>query len=268
LEVLGGVNGLAFYPGETITYVDPDTDLEFKPYLFGIANISLRHDISEILNFSVNIERDNILQNSINVVFGAKTDHFNFKFGTFLGITDNFHTPDAGITGDMELVIPGVFLLSISGSSTLGVQFKYTDNYRETAGITFGFWLGNIIPSFSANMRSLSRYVNSSTYVNDTLYRFLFNFDFFIKNSNFSGFVCAGYQMYSRVFEIQLTEYSNELSSSLVGFGFNWQIIRPLCLKVGFEIPINITAVEPMIAKSEQLVSSKMYAGFIYSFNK
>jgi hypothetical protein len=268
LEVIGGVNGLTFNPDKTEVYEEPDAEREFTPNLFGLLNLSVRYDFSETLNFNVNIERDNILQNSINAVFGAKTDYFNFKFGAFLGLTDNFDIPDAGISGNMELIIPGIFLLSLSGSSTLGVQFDYTNNYRETAGIKIGFWLGNAAVSLCADMKSLSRQEDESLIVSDTLLRFLLNYEFFVKNSNLSGVLYAGYQTYTRSYRIETVEYDDELTSLLAGFEFNWQVTRTLCLKTGVEIPFNITAAQPMIVNPDYLSLLKVYAGFIYSINK
>jgi hypothetical protein len=269
LEIIAGLDGLTFHPDKTEAYTDPDTDSEFKQYSYGLVNISVRHDISEILNLSVNIERDNILQNSINAIFGAKTDYFNFKFGVFMGLTDNFDIPDAGITGNMELIIPGIVSLAVSGSSTLGSRYDYTgDNYRETAGIKLGFWLGSATPSFSANIKNLSRQIDNSLVINDTLLRFLFNFEYFLKNANFSGYLCTGYQIYTRSYRRDAIEYCDELNSWLAGFGFGWQITRTFCFKTGFEVPINLIAVEPMTASPKYLSLSRIYAGFIYSFNK
>lgn len=267
-EVIRGMNGFTFNQEKAESYTNSDADREFTPYPYGLLNISIRHDILEILNFNLNIECDNVLQNSISAIFGAKTDYFNFKFGAFMGIADEFDIPDAGITGNMELIIPGVFLLSISGSSTIGAQFNYSNNYRETAEIKIGFWLGNAIPTFSANMKSLSRQADESLVVNDTLLRLLFNYEFFVKNTNFSGFFCAGYQIYTRSYNKEMTEYSDELSSWLAGLEFNWWVTPPFCFRVGLEVPIYLTAVQPMTVNPNYWSLLKVYAGFIYTIDK
>jgi hypothetical protein len=269
LEVIGGLNGLTFNPEKTDAYTESGTDNEFTPYLYKLANLSIRHDFSEILGICVNIERDNLLQNSVNAVLGAKTDYFCIKFGPFLGLTDNFHRPDAGITGNLELIIPGIVFLSISGSSTLGSQYEYTsNNYRETGGIELGFWLENAIPSLSASTKRLSRRIQDTLVVDDSLLRLLFNLDFFTKNSNISGYINGGYQIYSRVYTKGGLEFRDELGISFVGFGLNWQIIRPLGVKIGFEMPFTFSAVEPMTVTPEFWLLYKAYAGFVYSFDR
>jgi hypothetical protein len=269
LEVVGGVDGLTFQPDKTSAYTEPDTDKQFKPYPFGLINITFRHNFSETLNFCVNFEKDNILQNSINAVFGVKTDYFSVKFGPFLGLIDNFNVPDAGITGNMEVTIPGIIFLSIGGSSTLGSKYEYTgDNYRETAGIKLGFWLENAIPSFSVNIKSFSRQIEESLAVEDTLFRFLYNMEFYAKNSNVSGYVNLGYQAYTRVYKRGGLEFSDELNSWLTGFGLSWQVIKPLCLKAGVEMPFFVSATEPMTIEPEFWSLLKIYAGFVYSFDK
>jgi hypothetical protein len=269
LEVIAGVNGLTFQPDKTTEYTETDKDKQFSSYFYGLININFRHNISEILNFCLNIERDNILQNSINTVFGAKTDYFSVKFGPFFGLTDKFDLPDAGITGNLEFTIPGAVLLSINGASTLGNQYGFTsNNYRKTAGIKLGFWMGNTIPSFSANFKSLSRQIEESLFVDDSLFKLLFNLEFYSKNSNISGYINYGYQEYTRVYRKGGLESSDELSSLLAGFGLNWQTTRHLSLKIGFEIPFTFSAAEPMTVTSEFWFLSKAYAGFVYSVDK
>jgi len=266
IEVMGGMDGFTFQPDKAWAYYDPDAENQFTPYNYWLANIAFRHNISEALNWSVNFERDKILKNSINALFGAKIDYFNVKFGPFLGFIDDFNVPDVGIIGSLELNIPSIVSLSISGSSTLGSQLEFTSsNFRETAGVKLGFWMGNAIPSFSANIKYFSRQVNEFLVIDDTLYRYLFNLELFAKNSNISGYINIGYQTYKKVYKKGSSESSDELSSGFVGVGVIWQINRPFCLKAGFEIPFLVTAVEPMTVEQELLVFSKIYAGLVYT---
>ena len=266
LEVMGGVDCFTFSPDKTSAYTEPDTEKQFTPYIYGIVNMSFRHDISESLNLSINYERDNLLQNSINALFGAKTDYFIVKFGPFLGLLDNFSIPDMGIIGNLELNLPGIVSLSISGSSTLGSQFDLTSQtYRETAGLKLGFWIENAIPSFSAVIKYISRQPEESVVINDTLFKYFFNMELFDKNSSISGFFNLGYQSLKRNYKRGDLVFSDELSSWLAGLGISWQIITPLCIKAGFEIPFFISATEPMTVTQESLLYSKIYAGVVYT---
>jgi hypothetical protein len=266
LEVIGGVDGMTFQPDQTTAYTEPDTDSQFTPYPYWLLNITFRHNISETLDFCVNFERDKVLQNSINAVFGAKTDYFSVKFGPFLGLANHFDIPEAGITGNMELTIPGIVFISLCGSSTLFSSYEYTsNNYRETAGIKLGFWLENAILSFSADIKSLSRQLEESFITEDTMYRFLFDLDFYVKNSTVSGYANIGYQIYKRAYKRGELNFIDELSSWFTGFGINWQVIKPLCIKAGVEIPFFISALEPMTVAQESLLLSRIYAGVIYS---
>jgi hypothetical protein len=267
LEVIGGVNGFTYQPDKTWAYYDPDVENQFMPYKYWLANITFRHNTSETLNWSVSLERDNILKNSINALFGAKTDLFNVKFGPFLGFIDDFAIPDAGIIGNLDLYLPGIISLSISGSSTLGSQFDFTSaNYRETAGIKLGFWMENAIPSISANIKFFSRQMNEFLIVEDTLFRYLFTLELFAKNSSVSGFINLGYQTYTKVYRKGRIESSDVLNSGLAGLGVNWQITRPLCLKMGLEVPLFVSATAPMTVIQEPMIFSKFYAGAVYTF--
>jgi len=266
IEFIGGIDGFTFQPDKTWAYTEPDTEKQFTSYKYLLANLAFRHNISEILSWSINIERDNILQNSINALFGAKTDFLNIKFGPFLGLIDNITIPDAGVIGNLELSVPGIISLLIYGSSTLGSQFDFTSHvYRETAGVKLGFWIDNAIPSFSASIKYLSRQIEESVVVNDTLLRYLFTLELFSKNQAVSGIINMGYQTYKRGYIKDDSEFNDELTSWFAGFGVSWQINRPLCLKAGFEIPLFISASEPMTVTQESLIFSKVYAGLVYT---
>jgi hypothetical protein len=268
LEVLGGFNGFSFNPYKTDAYSEPDTDKEFTFYPYWLGNINFRQNISEILNFYVNIERDNVLQNSLSALFGAKTDYINVKFGVFMGLTNEFTIPDAGIIGNLELILDKTLFLSLSGSSTLGTPYGFTsNNSRETAGIKLGTWTGSIIPSISADLKSLSKQGENDVFTDDTLYRFLVNLDFLLKNSNVTGYVNGGYQVYSRVIKKETLEFTDSLSTYLAGFGLYWHG-KPLGFKIGAEVPFLISSKSTMAISNKYLFFSKVYVGFVYTFEK
>jgi hypothetical protein len=268
LEVLGGYNGLSFNPYKIEAYSEPNKDKEFIYFPFFLANVNVRHNISEIMHLSFNFERDNVLQNSFSTIFGVKTDYINVDFGFFAGMADKITKPDAGIIGNLELIASKAVFLSISGSSTLGVKYGFTsNNFRETAGVKLGFWAGSTIPSFSADIKSFSRQVEDDIIIDDTLYRFLFNMDFLIKNTNTTGYFNTGYQVYSRVYKKDALEFTDALNSYLAGFGFHWHR-KPMGFKIGVEVPFILSAVSPMTVTNNYLRFSKAYAGFVYSFDR
>ena len=267
LEVMGGVDGFTFQPDKTSAYTEPGAETQFLPYIYGVVNLSFRHNISESLNLSVNFERDNIMQNSINALFGAKTDYFNVKFGPFLGFLDFLSIPDVGIIGSLELNLPGIVFLSISGSSTLGSQYDFTSlTCRETAGAKIGFWIDNAIPSFSAIIKYISKQPEESVILDDTLLKYFFNLELYSKNSTVSGFINMGYQSLKRAYKKGNLEYTDELSSWFAGLGIDWRVIRQLCLKWRVEVPFFISATEPMTATQESLLFSRFYTGAVYTF--
>jgi hypothetical protein len=266
LEFMWGVDGFTLPLDKTSAYAEPGAEKQFLPYAYWLVNMSFSHNISESLDLYINFERDKLLQNSINALFGAKTDYFNVKFGPFLGLLDDFSIPDIGIIGNMELNIPGIVSLSISGSSTLGSQYAFTSQTnRETAGAKIGFWIDNVIPSFSAIINYISRQPEEFIVIDDTLLKYYLSMEFYAKNSNISGFINLGYQTLKRIYKRGDLEFSDELSSWLAGFGISWQIIRQLCIKAEIEIPFFISSPEPLIVTQESLLFSRLFTGVVYS---
>jgi len=267
LEILGGFNGLTYNPSKIDAYSEPDTGKVFTYYPFWLANINFRHNISELMNFRLNIERDNILQNSLSTLFGVKTDYINVNFGIFAGLTDKLAIPDAGITGNLELTSEKALFFSVSGSSTLATRYSFTsNNFRETAGVRLGVWIGNTIPSISADMKTFSKHIEGDISTNDTLYKFSFKLDFLVKNTNTSGYVIGGYQIYSRTYKREKIAFTDTLNSYFTGFGLYWYD-KPVGFKIGIEVPFIILPKYPMTAAPTYLLFSKAYAGFVFTFD-
>jgi hypothetical protein len=267
LEILGGFNGLTYNPSKIDAYSEPDTEKVFTYYPFWLANINFKHNISEMMNFRLNIERDNVLQNSLSTLFGVKTDYINVNFGVFAGLTDKLAIPDAGITGNLELTSEKALFFSISGSSTLGTRYNFTsNNFRETAGIRFGVWIGNTIPSISADMKTFSKQLEEDISINDTLYKLSLKVDFLVKNTNTSGYVIGGYQIYSRTYKREKIAFTDTLNSYFAGFGLYW-CEKPVGFKVGAELPFIIDSEYPMTTTKNYFLFSKAYAGLVFTFD-
>jgi hypothetical protein len=267
LEIIGGINNLTYHPDRDIPYSQSSNHRQFKPYPFGLANISLRGDITGILEFDISIKRDNILRNNINSTFISRTDYFRFEFGPFIGIDDSFNKPHAGIIGGIEFTLPGTAFLSLSGSSTLGSQLDFTsNNFQEHAGIKLGFWLPNVIPSLSANFKSFSKYHNEFFTTRDMLTRIHASVDLFSKNSPFTCRIDAGYETLTRVYKRGNTETTDALSAFFAGLEMNIQIMRPFRLIIGLETPVYYTAAAPMTMPAEFWTLFKAYLGFTYTF--
>lgn len=267
LEILGGINGLTYNSYKNNEYNDQNTENEFvySPFLF--ANINFRHNISETLDFCLNIERDNVLKNSLSTVFGVKTDYINASFGVFAGLPDKITIPDAGITGNLELIAAKTLFFSISGSSTMGSQYSFTsNNSRETAGVKLGFWIGSAIPSISANTKTFSRQIEDDIVMDDTMHRFSLNVDFLIKNTNTTGYVNIGYQVYSRTYKNETLGFTDSFNSYFTGFGLYFQG-KPLGFKFGAEVPFVIYTENPVTFNGNYFFYSKAYAGVVITFD-
>jgi len=256
---------MTFHPDKTRTYAESGD--EFGPYPYALGNISLRRDITKSLSFNINLERDNILQNSMNIRLISRTDHFKFEFGPFLGLTDSAGKPDAGIIGELELTFPGIFYISIHGSSTLGSKIdKFSPNTRETLGTKTGFWIKSTVISLYADYKSLSWQKEEYLTIRDANVRFCACLDFFGKNSKVTGNVFTGYQKYYRYYKRGNLETSDALSSWLAGAEFNFQVTRPLGIIIGFEVPFYNVPENPLTVTNRFILLSKLYAGFVYSF--
>ena len=273
IELLGGANGLSYHPDRLRAHTEIDTVKEFSQYPFGLGLFSIRGDIGDVMGFSVNIERDNIFQNSINARLSARTDYLKVDFGPYVGITDSFDMPDLGIIGCVELTLPGVIFLSLSGLSTLGTQFDFTsENYRELLEAKFGVWLPKAIISASASTKNLTRFTEDTASTlsrQDSLTRYTLGIIAFSKGSPTTAVFEGGYQIYSRTYArgAGRWEYIDEIKSYFGGIELQREVSHSLKIKIGAEVPFLITPKSPMTVTKEFWYLSKLTAGFNYTFH-
>ncbi|MDR2542355.1 MAG: hypothetical protein LBC80_02765 [Treponema sp.] len=258
LEVTAGLNQKT-YPSSGSPHS------KFEPFPFIIGNLSLKNDISSSLSYVFNIERDNVLQNSVDFRLITRIDNYRLEFGPFIGVSNNLDTPDLGIIGSIEVTLPGILFLSFGGSSTVGAKYNGTsNNFRETIGVSIGFWLPFAITTFSVNTKSFTQfYGNSFDPIRDNLIRYELNTDFFGKITPVSFGINTGYQTFSRTYHGFLG-ITDELGSFFAGFKLSCNVTKPLRLILGAEIPFRLSANSSVTIPEDLLY--KMYAGFSLKF--
>lgn len=266
IELSGGMNFMTFHPDRVTAHGESINYKEFKEYPFIFGDFYLKNEISDKMGFNIHAQRDNILRNSLSGTVTASTEYFNVEFGPFIGINDNFDKPDAGIMGRMELLYPGIAFLSLSGSSSLGSQYKFMgDNGRETAEISLGFWLPNTIVNICANFKSYTRQAED-TEIRDELIRIIVSPEYFIKNAPITVRLDAGYEILSRSYKRVNKNIKDELSAVFAGLQVKWQLTKPLRVNAGFEIPLYCVVTEPMKNPANYFLLYKFNGGIVYSF--
>ena len=271
IELTGGINNMAFDPEKKLHTSGPAEvpsgksqiqQIEGFPYVIG--DFSLKNDISDVLGYNIQILRDPILQNNLIGKMTVNTENINLEFGAFFGIDDDIKKPDIGILGSIELIFPGIIFLSVNGSTSLGIKNELMgNNSRETAGAKLGFWLPNILPIFSAEIKTYTREEENSLIIRDELVRFIFSADIFAKNSPFTLRIDAGYETFNRSYESE-TSQKAELKAVFAGFEIKWQIIRQFRLIAGFEMPLFI--IEPEKNTPSTISLFKAYGGLAFTF--
>ena len=259
LELLGGVNGLTFQSEKTAR------GGHFEPNSFITGKLSFRGEISRAWAYSINVERDNIFQNTLDFRFRTRTDYFGFEFGTFLGLADSFGALEMGILGSLEGIWPGVLFVSIGGTSSVGRSFARTsDNFRESAEVKLGFWLPFAIPTLSAGIKNFTENTDKSSICN-SLIRYQLSIEFFGKTLPFAIRVDGGYQTLSRTYSGN-TEAADKLNSFFTGLDLQFSVSKHFRFILGGEIPLAVKAKEPLDVSVKPLKMSKVYGGMIIRF--
>jgi len=246
IELTGGLN--------TYSFKAPSEENSKKNNFLSniIGNFSVKGDITGSTSFYMNINRDNIQHNSLNIRFSTRSDFFKFEFGPFFGLSDD-NKFDMGFLGLIELTFPGIIFFSFSGTATISRSFSFTsDNSRESVEAKLGFWLPIVIPSVTFNLKNYSQEA-----ITNNLTRIFLSADFYSKTSPVTFRIDAGYEILKQI----ITGEENIKKQNAVFTGIEIIInIAKARIIAGAEIPFNLPF-------NSSQISYKAYAGFGYSFN-
>lgn len=267
IELTGGINNMTFHPDRITAHSVSTNYKKFQNYPYGFGDLHFKGEISDKMDFDINLSRDNILHNTLSGKIKTTSDYVNIEFGTFAGMTDNFSKPEAGFEGNIQLAYPGIIFLSIGGSSSMATSFNFlSDNTRETYEIKVGLWLPGIIPSLSVSSKNYSKHLEDSILIHDELTRIKLSIDLFAKNSTIILTFDAGFETLARSYTSDYyAEVKDELTALFLGGNIRWQITKPLKLIAGFEIPFSYTATAPMIAPDNRFNLYKFLGGISYT---
>jgi len=267
IELTGGINNMTFHPDRITPHSVSTNYKKFQNYPYGFGDLHLRGEVSNKMDFDINLSRDNILHNTMSSKIKTTSDYVNIEFGTFLGITDDFKKPEAGFLGNIQLAYPGIAFLFVGGSSSMGTSFGFlSDNIRETYEVKVGLWLPGIIPSFSINSKRYSKHHDESILIRDELTRIQVSLDLFAKNSTIILTFDAGLETLTRSYNSDYyAEITDKLEALFIGGNLKWQITKPLRLIAGFEIPFSFSAEKPMEAPDDRFKLYKCSGGISYT---
>jgi hypothetical protein len=267
IEFTGGINNMTFHPDRVTAHSVSTNNKKFQNYPYGYGDLHLKGEVSDKMDFDINLSRDNILQNTLVGKIKTTSDYFNIEFGPFAGITDDFNKPEAGIMGGIQFAYPGIAFISIGGSSSMGTSINFlSNNNRETYEVKAGLWMMGLIPSISINSKKYTKHLEDTTVICDELTRIQISVDLFAKDSTILLTFDAGFETLTRSYVSDYySEMTDELTAVFAGATAKWQITKPLRLIAGFEIPFSYSATEPMKDPDNRFKLYKFSGGLAYT---
>jgi len=266
IEFTGGIDNFTFHPDRVTAHKESKNYKTFQEYPFGYFDLSIKGEVSEKMGVNIHAQRDHILRNSLNAKIWANMDYLSVEFGPFIGMGDRADKPDLGVTGSIQVAYPGIAFLSVNGTSSLGTEYEFmSKNHREVLETKLGFWLPNIIATFSAGTKNYTYQFDEKT-IRDELARFMFSADIYNKNFPLRVRIDVGYEVLSRFYGYgSRSEINDELSAIFTGIDIRWQFSRNMRFIAGFEIPVYYTAAEPMVSPKTNGELYKFIAGVAYT---
>ncbi|MDR1286940.1 MAG: hypothetical protein LBK08_04950 [Treponema sp.] len=269
LRLEGGAGNVSFDPGQD----HPVGGGRFTPRTYPLAFAGLSGAFNGMISWKAAWERDPVLRNRVTAGLALDFSFVQVEAGMILS---PFNTAEKilspGAAGGLTFEWPGVVFGTVRGSSTLGSSLSFPgDHIQETGEIILGFWVPNVVCSFSFSSAVFSRRFGDFIITRDERTRYQFSADVYAKNVPYTILVNMGYQSLKRSytpagFASGFTDTeADELKSVYLGAEGTWRIITDLRILAGVEMPVYSWGKIPMLAPRLNTVLFTVRAGVIWT---
>ncbi|MDR0402569.1 MAG: hypothetical protein LBH35_03165 [Treponema sp.] len=263
LTVLGGLGNAAFDDKSVV----PVGNGEFEGKLYPLARIQLDQTFSDFLALSGALERDPVLKNRFWAEARISSGVFSVSAGPLFGLFNSGENGiRPGIQAGIHFDIPGIIFAALNAGSTFG-SLKSEGDYEARHGrLEFGFWLPNIINTFSISEKNYDSRETGNLDAGNRILRYQYSADIYAKNIPFEVIVNFGYETLSRTMSDRAASVSTEDVYNIIFLGAETLLnVRPnLRLIFGAETPVYSWGKKPL-TKKDKLVLFEAYAGFSYT---
>jgi hypothetical protein len=241
----------------------------FEPTLFPFAQIKATGTYSDLFNFEGSLERDPILRNRVGGEVELLAGPVSLSAGPFIGL---FNSPETmlnlGFSGGLGLDIPGIFFAKLKGSTNLGTVKAVGDYSMDSSLAAVGFWLPNLVSTFSLITKTYGVQNSVSRYIEDKLFRVEYNGEIYAKGVPYTIRIDIGYQSLKRSYTDTVTPLNeaDEFRSIFLGFETEIAITPVLKILIGAEMPVYSWGKNPL-TKPDNAWLFQAHGGIVYSFD-
>jgi hypothetical protein len=241
-------------------------DFSGSVYPFGRATVT--DTISKIIAYSVSLERDPVLRNTLSGEVTVTAGFLSFSVGPLFGLFSTWESPlKPGIAAGIGLDFPGIIFASIRGGATFGSLYEKGDYTLETGGITLGFWLPHLVNTFSMTTKKFSMFRTDTLLTEDHLLRFCYRAEIYSKGVPYTVFIDMGYQILSRSYDDPQVSGKDTFHALFLGFEAALTV-RPLfTVLFGVETPVYSWGQVPL-TRADHAWFIQGFAGFKWTIEK
>ena len=261
LTVMGGAGNFSFDTASK----NPIGKGVFKGDYYPLGLISVEGEITETFGYTIRFERDPLLRNVFSPEINIAADFIKFSAGPLFSLFASTEVPvKPGISAELDMEFPGILFLNFRGGTTFGTTDKKGDSTLVTSRIALGFWLPNLVNTFSVSRSVFNLAMSDTIHTKDELLRFCYQANLYEKNAPYTVFLDMGFQVLRRDYG----DLGEDIIRSLfVGFETIITVKTNFDIRFGAEIPIVSWGKDPL-ETANMLWLSKAFAGFTWTIEK
>ncbi|MCL1928332.1 MAG: hypothetical protein FWG07_06030 [Treponema sp.] len=258
LTVIGGLGNFSF---NTSSENAIGTG-QFKGSFYPLAIVNVEDQLSDTFGYTATAERDPVLRNVVSCEMTINTGLLNLSVGPLFSLFNTGKTIiRPGVSTSLGVEFPGIFFINLKGGATFGSSME-NDYGLETSSISLGFWIPNLLNTFSVTSSKFSEF--NTILIQDELFRASYRADIHAKNAPYMVSIEMGYQSLIRSYEML---YEDTIRAVFLGFETNIILKPQFILIIGAEMPIFVWGKTPL-ERAKDRWFFRAFTGFKWNIQK
>ena len=259
LTIIGGAGNFSFDTSSESAIGDGT----FKGSFYPLGLISIEDQITDTFGYTAKAQRDPVIRNVLSCEMTIDAGLLQLSVGPLFSVfnsRDTFIRP--GVSTSLGVEFPGILFINFSGGATFGSSFE-NDYGLETSRIALGFWLPNLLNTFSVTTSKFNEKLDSG-FVQDELFRAAYRADIHAKNVPFTISIEMGYESLKRAYG---SSDEDMIRAVFLGFETNITVKPHFVFILGAETPIFVWGKDPLESAKNRLFF-RAFTGFKWTLEK
>jgi len=237
ISLYGSLGNIAFDTSRSTALSDVNQAFSENLTFYGIAQLDQK--IAENTNFTILLNRDPILRNSLYTTIAYDTGYAKITVGPFFGLFNSSSSMiTSGLSTTLTMTLPGIIYGSFRSDTTIGAGVTLPGDYiQQQSALAIGLWGPNTLTSFKLSTKTFTYKKTTSQTIVDKVTNYDWVTEVFKKYIPYTATITLGYQSLKRSY-IDVTTSDDELAAFMIGLDASFKFSDNFKIMGGGKAPL------------------------------